>query len=153
MSGDVTHPELSALTRSECLQLLATRSVGRLALVLDDGPLIVPVNFALDGEAIVIRTDPGTVLARADGTKVAFQIDETDAAHRSGWSVLVRGDAAAVHFEDADGLFERTLATEVSPWVPGERRLWIRIEPVEVSGRRVVPGDAGEWRLGTAAYM
>jgi nitroimidazol reductase NimA-like FMN-containing flavoprotein (pyridoxamine 5'-phosphate oxidase superfamily) len=42
--------------------LLAERHLGRLALTDPDGPVIFPVNYAVDEGAVVFRTDPGTKL-------------------------------------------------------------------------------------------
>ena len=52
---------LEELAHDECLKLLATMSIGRVAIVIDDrGPLVVPVNYALDGEIVVFRTGAGS---------------------------------------------------------------------------------------------
>jgi nitroimidazol reductase NimA-like FMN-containing flavoprotein (pyridoxamine 5'-phosphate oxidase superfamily) len=142
-----------ALTRAECLPLLAGEAIGRVGVVVDGYPLVIPVNFALDGDAVVIRTEHGTVVSRAAGAKVGFEVDGTDADSRSGWSVLVRGEGRALSIDDQNELIERTRATGVTPWAPGERHLWIRIEPVEITGRRITPGQGQDWRLGYSAYM
>ena len=66
----VTEPgaEMRVLTRQECLDLLADQEVGRIAVVLGRRPLIFPVNYVLDGDTIVFRTDPGTKLAAASSS-------------------------------------------------------------------------------------
>ena len=52
---------ISELTRPECLRLLAARPIGRLAVITAEGlPMIVPVNYVLDGETVLFRTDVGT---------------------------------------------------------------------------------------------
>jgi hypothetical protein len=56
---------LETLGRSECLNLLATAQVGRVALVVDGHPEILPVNYALDGDAVLFRTAEGSVLTHA----------------------------------------------------------------------------------------
>ena len=38
--------------------MLAARQIGRLGVFLDQYPLIVPVNYSMDGDAVVIRTHP-----------------------------------------------------------------------------------------------
>jgi uncharacterized protein len=46
---------------------------------------------------VVFRTGEGTKLdAAIVGSRVAFEVDETDAAARTGWSVVVRGEAVEV---------------------------------------------------------
>ena len=63
----------------------------------DRGPVVFPVNFVLDRHRVVYRTGEGTKLDAAyRGSRVAFEIDGTDTAARTGWSVLVRGEAIEV---------------------------------------------------------
>ncbi len=56
---------LVALDPDECLRLLRTSTLGRLAIVIEERPLVFPVNFTLDGHAVVLRTDEGTKLRAA----------------------------------------------------------------------------------------
>ncbi len=53
--------------------------------------MVLPVNYAVQGDLVVFRTGDGTKLERAHGTKVAFEVDEVDAGTGSGWSVVVQG--------------------------------------------------------------
>ena len=41
---------MDVLAEDECLQLLATQDVGRIAVVLGRQPFIVPVHYVLDGD-------------------------------------------------------------------------------------------------------
>jgi nitroimidazol reductase NimA-like FMN-containing flavoprotein (pyridoxamine 5'-phosphate oxidase superfamily) len=145
--------KMGVLSDAECYRLLIGRSVGRIGVVIDGYPLIIPVNYSLERETVVVRTAPGSVVARADGARVSFQVDEFDSVKKLGWSVLLRGRLDAVTLEDAPELVERTRATGVSPWAPGERHQWMRISPHGISGRRIETGEDLDWRLGTAAYM
>jgi uncharacterized protein len=52
--------DIRLLDRDQCLSLLAGDEVGRLAVIVGNTPTIFPVNYALDGDTIVFRTDPGT---------------------------------------------------------------------------------------------
>ena len=45
-----------------CWSLLAGERIGRLGVLVDSAPEIYPVNFAVDDETIVFRTDPGSKL-------------------------------------------------------------------------------------------
>ena len=129
-------PVLDELDRRECLHLLATQPVGRLAVATPEGPLVVPVNFVVDGEAIVFRSDRGSKLFAIGDGRVAFEVDLIDAYHRTGWSVLIRGRAyEATHWE-IDHLL-------LQPWAPGDKRHWIRLPIATITGRRLKDPNPG----------
>jgi uncharacterized protein len=87
---------LELLDEEECLQLAATRPVGRVAVSLDALPAVFPVNFRLDGRDVVFRTGPGTKLQAAlRNAVVAFEVDDFDTDGRSGWSVMIIGRSSA----------------------------------------------------------
>ena len=130
------------LAKSECFGLLATGGLGRIALVDDQGPVIFPVNFILDQYTVVFRTDEGSKLdAACRGSRVAFEIDGVDAATRTGWSVLVRGEAIEV-LSPAE--VRRLGDVSPVPWAPGAKAHFVRILPAAVTGRRISssPGSA-----------
>lgn len=122
---------LVELTRDECFALLRTVEVGRVAVPRPDrAPLVVPVNFAVDGDAVVFRTDTGTKFQAVLTGPIAFEADGLDGFHRQGWSVLLEGRAfVATHWE-VDHL-------DVAPWAGGRRDHWVRLVPTEVSGRMI----------------
>ena len=60
------------------------------------GPVVVPVNFAVMADSIVIRTGRGTLIQAHAYDQVAFEVDHLDEAMRQGWSVLVSGPAHQV---------------------------------------------------------
>src|SRR5207302_1120061 len=147
MNGTETETEtsdrhLAELTRGECFELLLTQPVGRVAVAVPGAaPHVVPVNFILDGEAIVFRSGGGTKLDLLRGTAVAFQVDFVDWAQRCGWSVLAKGVAyEATHYE--------TDHLALTPWADGDRRHWVRMVISELTGRRIEridlpwPGDS-----------
>jgi uncharacterized protein len=134
---------IEVMDREECLRLLEAEVVGRLAVVEDGRPVVLPVNYAMDGERIVFRTAQGTKLdAVVRGSAVAFEIDHTDRIYQTGWSVLVSGRAELVtdHRE-----LERARALPLRPWSEHEKSNWVAIHPQTVTGRRIVsvaPPDA-----------
>ena len=76
-------PMMEDLSRQECWELLAGRSVGRLAVITEENlPFVVPVNYALDGETVVFRSDFGTKFDALLRHPVAFQVDSIDEHHR-----------------------------------------------------------------------
>jgi len=122
---------LTDMSRQECLELLASRQVGRVIFNDEDGPLALPVNYALQDDSVVIATLPTSSLARcAPGRALAFEVDEIDEFNETGWSVLVRGLAPGMDAHVVDGDRPNT-------WVDGDRTLLIRIPCLQVSGRFV----------------
>ena len=128
------------LTERECLELLATQDVGRLGVVEGGYPLVFPVNYALDGDAIIVRTDAGTKLDAARMARVGFEVDHINRDMASGWSVLVKG--AAVELYPASDAYRHARAVAATPWVPGDKGHVLRIAPVSITGRLLTTRDA-----------
>jgi uncharacterized protein len=136
-----TDPTMRVLPAAECYRLLGTHEIGRVGLNAERCPLVFPVNYALDGTTVVIRTHAGTILRAAEHANVTFEVDDIDRRTRSGWSVLVHGQAEEVGEGHRAELVAATQATGVEPWAPGDKGHWLRIIPHEISGRRIVPGE------------
>lgn len=132
---------LERLDLDECLRLLQGEEVGRLAVNDWHTPVIFPVNYRLDGDAIVFRTDPGTKLNRGPSAPASFEIDHFDRESRSGWSVVVVGRLDEVTRFDSAAL-ERVHALPVDPWAGGDKAHWMRLVPDRITGRRVGPPPA-----------
>lgn len=123
-----------------CWQLLQSAKFGRLAFTAHSGaPVILPVNYAVQGQAIVIRTGPGPKLGAAGrGDRVAFEIDEIDVTTRTGWSIVVTGCARQVR---SDREREELDRAGVTPWAAGPRDEYVVIEPHHIAGRQLVAPD------------
>jgi nitroimidazol reductase NimA-like FMN-containing flavoprotein (pyridoxamine 5'-phosphate oxidase superfamily) len=124
-----------ALSPDECLGLLEPGGVGRVGFASEDGIIMLPVNFAVTGQAIVFRTAPDTLLAVHVNAPMSFEVDHADETLREGWSVLVTGHAHEVCEEREVSHLER--ATTLEPWASGARDVWVRILPARISGRRI----------------
>jgi uncharacterized protein len=140
-AGAQPDARMQVIPTEECYRLLAAQEIGRIGVNADHYPLILPVNYGLDGTSLVIRTRPGTILRSAEHANVTFEVDEIDRQTRSGWSILVRGQAEEVGDEHRAELVSRTHATGVEPWAPGEHGNWLRLIVHDISGRRIVPGE------------
>jgi uncharacterized protein len=128
---------LTDMPARECRDLMGSTSVGRVAFVDEDGPVVLPINYVLDGEFVLFRTSPHNAIARyVDTSMLALEVDEFDDFTQSGWSVLVRGTAAFVSPDE----LSRDEALRPYPWADGVRNLVVRITPVSVTGRRILPG-------------
>lgn len=127
---------LHDLSQSQSRALLSEGTVGRIAVIAPDGPHIIPVNYTLVDEAIIIRTSPYTVLATyGRDAVVALEVDAIDRATRSGWSVVARGRAEVVL--DGREIQHIRQVGEPAPWADGNRNLFLRLRLCELSGRRV----------------
>lgn len=127
---------LEELSEAECLALLGTKAVGRIAVVRDGHPLIFPVNYVLEERTVAFRTDPGTKLDWATLARVAFEVDEVDETRRVGWSVVVRGVGREVTGA-LDAWSERITARQLEPWAGGAKEHWVAIANPAFSGRRI----------------
>ncbi len=68
-------PVLRELDRAECERLLRRGTFGRVVLVTHRGPDVVPVNYTVVGDAVVVRTAPDGTLARhGHGRPIAFEV-------------------------------------------------------------------------------
>jgi nitroimidazol reductase NimA-like FMN-containing flavoprotein (pyridoxamine 5'-phosphate oxidase superfamily) len=130
------HSGIEVIDHDECVRLLADDCIGRLAVIAAGEAAIFPVNYALDGEAVVFRTGGGSKLAFGPRAPAAFEIDGFDRETRSGWSVVANGRLEEVTQFDAS-TYERVAALRVDPWAPGERSHWLRLVPSRITGRRV----------------
>jgi len=131
---------VTRLSETEAWELLGTVQVGRLATVIERQPDIFPVNFVLDGPAVVFRTAGGSKLLQLTvNASVAFQADGWTSSE--GWSVVVKGVASEV--EDRDTL-TRIERLPLKPWVPTVKDHYVRIVADEIEGRRFVFGDEPE---------
>jgi nitroimidazol reductase NimA-like FMN-containing flavoprotein (pyridoxamine 5'-phosphate oxidase superfamily) len=129
-----TWSRTETLEPADCMRLLSSVRLGRVAWAGDAGPQVLPVNHTVLDGSIVFRTDLYSTLADAtrEGT-VAFEADELDDRMYQGWSVLVVGRAE--HVEDPAEM--RDLFGRLGePWAPGARTLVARIVPAQVTGRR-----------------
>jgi uncharacterized protein len=127
------------LEPDECWALLEVRHLGRLAFVDPDGPIVLPVNYAMVNGVVIFRTDAGSKLdAVVRGDRLAFEIDGFDAVEQVGWSVLVRGMAGLVTDETELGLLR---SMPLVSWAPGVKPIYVRLGSAEVTGRRITAPD------------
>lgn len=133
-------PVLEVLDAEECLRLIAPGGIGRIAFSGSHGPTVLPVNYRLLDGAVVFRTARGGPMDQDLRTglegveiKVGFQVDRIDEVRKEGWSVLVQGP---VHHVTEDEVAKLSDAG-VTPWAGGERHLYIRVVPSQITGRRI----------------
>lgn len=127
---------VEAIDRDECLRLLAGDEIGRLAVIDGRTPVILPVNYALDGDSVVFRTAAGTKLDSGPRSPASFEIDLIDRENHTGWSVVVTGRLEEVTEYDTETM-ERLRRLDVTPWAGGDKPHWMRLQPTRITGRRI----------------
>ncbi len=145
-------PEVEELSQQDCLDLLATEQVGRLAVVVDLYPQVFPVNYRLDDFVVVFRTHIGTKLLAANHANVGFEVDHLEAVSRSGWSVLIQGMAEDITDHRPGPVTERTRNLAVESWAGGDKARLIRVIPARITGRRI-PFDELGWPADDRGYV
>jgi pyridoxamine 5'-phosphate oxidase-like protein len=108
--------------------LLMTAELGRLAFTDAHGPTVEPFAFALAGDAIVIGVGAHSGARAAVGQTVAFEVDEIDPVHRTGWTVVAVG---TLHRAPATGI------DRPESWPDDEERILLVLPVQRLSGRRL----------------
>lgn len=127
--------QFTKLTSIECRALIAPGGVGRIAFSAVSGPVVLPVNFTVIGGSIVVRAREGSLIEAHGDERAAFEVDHVDEALCQGWSVLIQGQAHRVL--QPGELRHVQEATTSAPWPGGERDVYVRIVPDQISGRRI----------------
>jgi nitroimidazol reductase NimA-like FMN-containing flavoprotein (pyridoxamine 5'-phosphate oxidase superfamily) len=134
-----------------CLERLRAHVVGRVAVIVDDFPLVLPVNYRLMETAgrtwVVLRTRSGNVIDTAP-ERVAFEIDGVDVVRERGWSVVVRGTLG--HIDPRAAAFRERFDPE--PWLDDARDSWLMIEPFSITGRELRAAEQ-LWAYDARAYL
>ena len=124
------------MTREECEAILRSGVLGRMGVSSPDGPHIVPVNYAVVDDAIVVRTEPASVLGTwTNEAPLVFQVDHVDHEWQWGWSVSARGIGQWV--TDAEEIARILRAWAPRPWASGDRSRFIRLAWTEITGRKL----------------
>ena len=131
--------EIVVLAEVECLELMGTATIGRMAFTEGALPAVQPVSFALDHDEVFIPTHRGSKVAAASrGAVVAFEVDDVDTRSRTGWNVTVVGPSRLVL--DATEV-ARLDQLGVQSWAGGaDGHCYIGIKIRLVQGRRIRRG-------------
>ena len=127
---------MRTLPESECYQLLAVSTVGRVGFVSSAGIQILPVGFRLgDGHRLFMRTSPDRTMARLaeDGASVGFEVDYHASDFGIAWSVLMNGTLSLLD-PLATEAYARLRLPPV-PWPGLASSVPIQFVPATISGR------------------
>ena len=132
--GPAADATLETLNERDCRRLLAAGGVGRFVFTTARGPVALPVNYRMvDGDVVFRTAEDASFTAVSEAEPVSFEVDRIDDAMSEGWSVLVSGRVRRVTPDEL-----RQLETmRIEPWAGGRRSVFLRVEPHEVTGRRI----------------
>jgi hypothetical protein len=103
-----------------CWELLATASVGRVALSVRALPLILPVQYYVKGHRLAVCLGHHSVPARSlNETIIAFTADAIDPAARTGWAVQIQGRSSISRLHGFDIDCGQPSAGQVAEIEPG----------------------------------
>ncbi|MCW2856873.1 MAG: pyridoxamine 5-phosphate oxidase-related, FMN-binding protein [Marmoricola sp.] len=126
------------LSADECDMLLRSGIVGRIAITTPSGPHIVPVNYSVVDDTVIVRTAPYSILGTYGiNAPLAFEVDQFDYEYWTGWSVMARGRGVAI--ADADEIQRINQVWSPHPWASGQRNLYVALRWTELTGRRLGP--------------
>ena len=125
---------IEELSREECLERLASERLGRLGVVVDGVPLVLPMQFVLDHETVVLQTNSGAKMLHVPLSAVSFEVDHVDWEEGVGWSVLVQGTGEDISTA-LDPRSEALRALSVHSWAPPPADRWLKIIPRRITGR------------------
>ena len=130
-----TVPVIRYLDQERCRALLTEKCVGRVAVVVNGVPEIVPVNYAVVDGDVVFRSGTGSKLHAALASQpVSFEVDHIDETTRTGWSVLLSGTSYVVTDAEEQARIE---ALDLDAWAPGTREEIVRVRADLLSGREI----------------
>lgn len=130
---------LEVLEREECLRLLASATLGRIAVTSGALPAVLPVDFWLDRDRILLLTGEGSRLdAATRNAVVAFEVDDFDLMRHSGWSVVVTGVAREV---TDPGELAALRDAPLTRWAPRGKGRLVAIATDMIAGRRILAGQ------------
>ena len=123
---------LEVLGEEQSWHLLASADLARLAVSIDGGVDIFPINYVVADRVIFFRTAPGSKLM--DLTKHPIVALETDGTHnRRRWSVVVKGFAVRL---GSDEEIEASGVLSLHSLVPTEKWNYVRITVSSITGRQ-----------------
>ena len=132
----VDEDAIETLSPEECRRRLSEGGVACLALPEVDGaPVLRPVNFVLDDDALVVRTGEGRIFDAAQrSVPAALLLHGIDKLEHTGWSVIATG---ALTEREGDARHD---ALPLRAWAPGRKERFVALALEELSGLRILPG-------------
>ncbi len=133
---------VTTLSDSESLELLSSKSFGRLVVRRKDDMDLFPLNYIVHEGAIYFRTAEGSKLFTLTlNDDVLFEADHVDHDHQHAWSVIIKGSA---HTVDSNEECSKLDELDLKPWLPTRKYNYVKVEPKHISGRKFNLGEEPE---------
>lgn len=130
------------LSGEESLELLATKTFGRLVVRRKDDMDLFPLNYLVHEGEIYFRTAEGSKLFSLTlNNDVLFEADNVDGDSQEAWSVVVKGTARTL---SSNAEIEAADQLPLKPWLPTLKYNYVVVSPNEISGRKFHLGDEPE---------
>lgn len=130
------------LSDEESLELLATKTFGRLVVRRKDDMDLFPLNYLVHEGEIYFRTAEGAKLFSLTlNNDVLFEADNVDGDSQEAWSVVVKGTARTL---SSNAEIEAADQLPLKPWLPTLKYNYVVVSPNEISGRKFHLGDEPE---------
>ena len=136
LDGPTASSYMRTIPESECYELLAVATVGRIGFVSPAGVQILPIDFRLGpGHRLFMKTSPGGTVAQLveRQTPVAFEVDYHASDFGIAWSVLMNGTLSFLDAEARAAYDE--LRLQPVPWPGLASLVTIQFVPDTISGR------------------
>ena len=131
---------LGVLDETTCFRLLTRERFGRIAFSSHGLPAIFPVNYVLEGDTAIFRTEPGEKLTAAEkGAVACLEIDGHDGSGLRGWSVMATGRLRVASWMRVGGLSRLPAA----PWAWSPTDHFVEMSVELITGRTVGDRDLG----------
>ena len=130
------------LSDEESLELLATKTFGRLVVRRKDDMDLFPLNYLVHEGEIYFRTAEGSKLFSLTlNNDVLLEADNVDGDSQEAWSVVVKGTARTL---SSNAEIEAADQLPLKPWLPTLKYNYVVVSPNEISGRKFHLGDEPE---------
>ena len=130
------------LSDEESLELLATKTFGRLVVRRKDDMDLFPLNYLVHEGEIYFRTAEGSkMFSLTLNNDVLFEADNVDGDSQEAWSVVVKGTARTL---SSNAEIEAADQLPLKPWLPTLKYNYVVVSPNEISGRKFHLGDEPE---------
>jgi len=137
-SGNAGTSDMRVLSESECYELLAVATVGRIGIASSTGIQILPVNYRLGAghQLFVMSSRHGTIgqLAEANAP-AAFEVDYHANDFTIAWSVLMNGTLGFL--DSAASAAYDELRLPPVPWPSLASPIAVQFIPRTISGREL----------------